>query len=429
MLRFSRVGIAVLALGGALAAAACTSSPESTPSSEFPAEQRFSRSVIGHVYSDVNPVSDALVRMDVNPNSAADRGFGPAPNDAFTTNGSGYFQFENSPFAYDLGIRVGRRLVVFPNLVFRYFDAQIGEGISSATYVVTLVPSVTSLPNQDVELAYLASGADAVWSKTNANGKVDIGLRSFESTVTLHVVAYPKGGTLANAVAYGNASILARSGGVTGIDVRVDPISQMGTTTIAAEVPAGLSLDSIDVGIDFGVRSISTSVTSVSSGKPFSVPLIPFARWFAEARASSGKATSDSGRFFFDPNAQPGVTVVLAPVPTPKDVVWHVSSDVEDADASDSSSGAWAVFGEGTGVREHRFEPVAHDGPSLSLFTVDPRADLPDPRRFGFERLAGTYTWTMRHFPNATRMIDVQGVDGFTFQPSATSTPRTVELR
>lgn len=430
-LRSRSLVVSSLAIAATAAFAGCAVPNEDTPASEFPLEERFSRAVVGHVYSDADLVDGVLVRMDESPLSGADRDavFGTP---AYTTNASGFFQFENAPFLYDLSLRLERRLVVFRNLSYRYFDPQIGDGVVAAAFAASVSPIIDPPPGPDMDVAFFASGADVSTLSRDGSGAVVLGSRSFESNVTLHVVTFPKGKGIASAASYGRTDVQIRAGRVVGANVHVDPITSSGTTTITAVVPKGLRLDSIEVGVDFGVRTISSPVTTVVSGGSFSLPLVPFARWFAEAHASSAEGTSDSGRFFFDPASVQGTRITLAALPSPGDVARAENDDgVSDAAAAVGANDAapWLVTGDGAGIREHVFEPVAHDGPALLVFTTSREAALPDPTLFGLSTLDGTYTWTMRHFPLAPEFKYVQGADGFAFQPSATSAPRTVTLR
>lgn len=425
----SSLTIAAFAIAATSAFAGCAVPDDDSPASEFPAEERFSRTVVGHVYSNADLVDGVLVRMAESPLSGADRG-AVFDTPTFTTNASGFFQFESAPFLYDLSLRLERRLVVFRNLSYRYFDPQIGDGVAAATFAASVSPTIEPPPGPDMDVAFFASGADVSTLSTTDAGTVVFGLRLFESSVTLHVVTFPKGKGLASAAAYGRADVQLRAGRVTGANVHVDPITQSGTTTLTAVVPRGLRLDSIEVGVDFGVRTISSAVTTVASEEPFSLPLVPFARWFAEAHASSAEGTSDSGRFFFDPAWESGTRITLAELPSPREVAHVANDDASDAAAVGVTEAApWLVTGDGAGIREHVFEPVAHDGPALFVFTTSREAALPDPTLFGLSSLSGTYTWTMRHFPMAPEFKYVQGADGFAFQPSATSAPRTVTLQ
>lgn len=401
-------GLTALAIACACVAA-CDTADDPPPQSTFVRERRFTRTAQGRVVSDLDPVGDALVRVDPSPLSGVDAVFDPALTVAFPTPPSGTYFFETAPARYDLSVLHGRDLFAFKDVYFRYFEPQIGGDLGRPAFFSTVRPIPDVAVGEAMAIAYFASGTDVISLDDRGSEGLVIGSQRYDAEVTLHAVIYPVEAGVQHATAYGQATAHLQTDQAQALAVHLEPIAaEEVVTTFAAQGPAGTTIDAFELYVDFGARRVRRSLGRVRLGEALSTARIPFARWSYRAHGVVEGGETDSGQVFFDPALETN-TVVLYPPPLPDVARGDVLSAV------------------GTGMFEHVLVPESADGPTLHVFSMSALTSMPDAARYGLPAPAGAYRWTVRTWPRAVNIGAASGTEA-RLQPSAVSAPRAIVL-
>ncbi|AKU93550.1 hypothetical protein AKJ09_00214 [Labilithrix luteola] len=405
--------------------AACDRSDTTHSRSTFGTEDNRSRSLGGHVFSEIEPVPDAVVRLTSNSNDGADALFEqqiPLADRTFVTDPFGFYAFNAGPSIYDLTIRndhlaglscgaapctAARELVAFRGVQSRYFEPQIGGGMVPQAFVAPLQVAFDPPLDDDSAVTFFAFGDDVASLRTEGR-TVELGLRRFETsprpndtlnttTATLHAVVYPKNAGILAATAFGHANLLVRADQANSVVISLTQLSTVTPPTapnsFSVFAPSGFTIQRLELWVDFGNRTISQLVATPLPNEVVQIPVIWYSWWRVRARATRGAIVSESELRIFD---------ILKPVPT---------LTVPDAPVPVTVEGL-TVTGDGEGMREHVFVPVDPGGTILSVLTTDRTTTLPNPQDFGLPAAAGRYTWTMRQWPQATRFENFVEPDG-----------------
>lgn len=417
--------LTTMALAAVGAVVGCDRNDTSHSRSTFAAEQNRSRSMSGHVFSELEPVPDAVIRLTSNADAGADGLFDQQISLAdrtFVTDPFGFYAFNAGPSTYDLTIRNDHldglscgaapcaalhEVVALRGLQSRYFEPQIGGGMVPQAFVAPLQVALDPPLDDDSAVTFFAFGDDV--ASLRADGRtVELGLRRFETaprandplnttTATLHAVVHSKSGGILAATAFGHANLLVRAGQPNSVVINTMPLSSVpqpfAPNAFSVYAPSGFTIQRLEVWVDFGNRSMAQLVATPLPNEVVQIPVIWYSWWRVRARATRGEIVSESELRVVD-ILKPSATLTVPDAPVPEGVAGNM------------------VSGDGEGMREHVFVPVDAGGTTLRVLTTDRTTTLPDPTEFGLPAATGRYTWTMRHWPAATRFENFVEPDG-----------------
>lgn len=408
-----RLGLVLLSL-----ALACDSSGEKKrTSSRFPDEDPFARQIFGRVSRGADVVQDATVLLSPAqgyPTGEASLGDGNATLLA-NTDRNGLFRFVQAPSIYDLSVYKDREVVAFLGLLNRFLDLPISADGPVQGFTASVIATTDPPPAAGNAIAFFVTGSDARAISGDASPYV-VTFRQFESRLTLIAVEYVRSEGLAAAVREGQVDIRATSGGRFAATVATTELRQETTNEVsfAVQAPDGFALQPFDVIMDFGVRTAALSLGRLPPQKALKLTPAQFppARYIVRATATNGEAILSSAFLQFDPFATVPIPISL---PT-------LAGETSFDGATFSASGT-------TGVVEHVLTPLSPNGLALRMITTNRMVSVPDVTRLGLPHPAGSYTWTVQHFPTLARTDFLANSDMRLFTPVATTAPRTIELR
>jgi hypothetical protein len=402
------------------------------PESLFPQEDPFARQVGGRVVRGAEIVPGATLLLEPSPGFASDEKLRDAgdPSYATSTDLGGQYRIPNGPFFYDLSIRKEQEVAIFRGYAARYVEPPFGESPLVNGFPASVVLSTSPPPEVGNAIAAFLTGGDAR-SASGEAGSLDVTLRRFEADVTLIAVEFPVTDGLRAAKRFGRGSVHVRSGGTTTLVVPVLAPSARNVADVvfAVDPPPGFTLTSLEVVMDFGLRTSARRVAKAEPGVPIHLEVADGTRFYVHgAAAGPGGARSDSGLQYFLPvlGSKDLQTFAVA-LPPPAGNVAFDGNDGLMATAVvapvDLTTTILPV-----GVLEHVLVPAARDGVKLRIVTAASASKLPDLTRLGLPRPAGRYTWTVQQFPTLTRLDDFSGEDVRFTMPFAVTAPRTIEL-
>jgi hypothetical protein len=411
--------VLVAALGG------CDSGPTLTPQSEFTAEDRFARQIEGRVLYGTEAVP-ALVHIDASPGFANDARLAAVPDPTWTTSTGPSLKYliPSAPFRYDLSLRTDREVALFQGLSLRFFEAPLGPQAEVSGFHAHVAVAADPPPRPGNALAFFVSGADARTVSGDA-GSLLVTFGSYDTTVTLHVVEYPVSAGLLGAVNAGRADIAVRDGGSTAVGVRLVPVTTSNSVTFDAAPLDGFTLSAFDVAMDLGVRTSANVVGHGALGAPFTLAIVPGARYSVHARATRGGASSDTGIQYFDPVAKSVALSLEAPLSAEAPI--DDTAPPPTGDVTLSVGGVLAARVK-SGVVEHVLVPSG-GGRTVRVMTEARATTLPDFGALAAGALAGRYAWSIRHYPTLARIDDLRGPDVRAVPPTSVTAARTILVR
>ena len=411
--------------------AACDTSEGPTPASQFVTEEPGARSLFGQVLQGTEPVSGALVVVDADPNLASNLIL-PGPDKfarSVSTDPAGAYHLQYAPTRYDLTVLRDRDVFVVRDIESRFFAPALGADVTPRGFTARIVPSISPAPPAGHALAFFTSGPDARTLTPIDSTALLATFRQYDTFITLRVVEYVAAVGLTAAVAEGKVDFRVVDGTTVSPNVGMTPIANKQKVTFAAVPPPGFTLGPLVVEMDLGLRTSAHTVTTALPGVPLEISVVTDARYAVRtvATAKDG-ATSTSGRHFF------GFVPETLELPPPLSVEAPFDDTAPPPAASDSlsppmlaSNGTLSVRFD-QGMVEHVLTPVTGTGPILHIATASRATTLPDVTRFGLQRPAGRYTWTVEHFPDYFHPEQFGGEDGRVSPPSWKSAPRIVVI-
>lgn len=421
-----------------LAFAACESSdPRRTPCdaglcesppSIFNQEDPFARQIEGRVLQGTEIVAGANVAIEPSPGLAWDARLADA-SDVDAGDRSGYvtstdlggkYHVLNAPFFYDLTIRKGREVAVFREIGVRGFEPPLGEDAPVTGFTAHVAASTNPPAAAGNAVAFFVGGPEARTVSGEA-GSLAVTFRHFESLFTLFAVEYVASSGLSKAVRAGRINIRVTNGGAVSAVVpltAIHDVKDVNDITFFAEPPKGFALSTLDLVMDFGVRTSARTVARVAAGQLLHLAVVREARYFVRATAALNGATTDSGLFNFNPFKQ-NVALLLPP---PVSEASFDGTNVLTAVADPAPGTVQRIV-------EHVLVPAAATGARLRIATFSRETTIPDLSRLGLPRPAGLYTWTVQQFPTLRRVDGLSGEDVRLVTPFSTTAPRSIELR
>ena len=405
------------------------SKPGSDPSqcrrSTFSAQDFRARDVSGIVRRGEDPVVGASVRVAPSPHSSTLR---DAPPVDTNTDVAGFFRVAGGvPALYDLTFKlpngVNRRddLLVYRDVAARYLEPQLevpGRTLARS-WIGRVDPRFDTPVAEGLAILFLASGEGIAGSTGDLASGLSVHMASFTRKATIHAIAYTPALGLNSATGYGSADVTSDAGATKVVNLHLDPITaERPTPTFELDAPPpGFVPGNIDVRIGVG-RTSDALLVSIPWGTRVSLAPIPNQGFTYQVRATRADgAIADSGETGFDIGGLSKVKLVPPP-------------EVIGPEAGATIGAGDLLLAGGPGIIEHVFEPTVPNGDTLDIvMRMGPETPLPDAKAVGVTALTGTYTWTVRSYPNLTFVEQVWGADGRRFRPFAISAPRTVVLR
>ncbi|MBX3228914.1 MAG: carboxypeptidase regulatory-like domain-containing protein [Labilithrix sp.] len=399
--------------------------PSQCPRSTFPEQGFRALEVSGIVRRGEDPVAGAQVHVTPAPDTTTLAGSPPFDT---TSDVAGFFRVASSvPKRYDLSFRLpggldGRDdVLVYRSVGGRYLEPHLDLPVRTlATAWVARVDVRLATPLAAGQaLRFLAAGDGVVGVTGDAASGLFVHTTRYTATATLHAIAYDAARGLNSATAYAKVDVITDAANPKVLALHLEPLTgERPTPTFELEeAPPGFVPGDVVVRIGVG-RTSDAVLVSIPWGTTTSLAPIPNQSFTYQLRATRADgAISDSGETGFDIGALTKIKLVAPPEVT--------------APADGATIGPGDLLGAGgPGVIEHVFEPASATGAGMHIVQrLGPETPLPDPRPLGVSTLAGTYTWTVRSFPNLTWVENVWGPDGRRYRPFAISPPRTITIR
>lgn len=407
------------------------------PKSFFVTEDPYARQIEGRVLRGTEVVPGANVRIEPASDFAAYERLDAAGLAGWQTSTDlgGKYHITNGPFFYDLSIRKDREVVVFRGLANRYFEPPLGADAPLRGFTAHIAASTTPPVAAGNAVAYFVSGAQARTVTADGSSLVAT-FRSFNSQVRLYAVEYVASAGLTAAVRSGFADVSLTDGG--GISAEVSTKAQAFVTdggqneapelTIDAVAPPGFTVSSIDLVMDFGLRTSGQTIAHLANRVLFHLEGVRDARYFVRATAKQGESISDSGLQYLDLSISK--TTVLLPRAV-KESSFDAATGFT-AVADNTICEITPTFGTDKpacrSVVEHVLVPASATGTSLRLLTTDRVTALPDVTSLGVPAVRGRYTWTVLQYPTQSRVDGISGEDVRVVVPFSTTAPRVIDL-
>lgn len=395
-----------------LALGACDSSAEGNPPSRFQNLAQRDGAIVGKVRRDREYVEGAFVRLD-SPN------LGPL---SMTTNGDGWYRFETNPSRYDITVLDGHELTVFRDFKYRYVEPLLAGTAPSRGFTarIDVLPD-DPLP-ANTKLVFGVTGSDVVSLTGEGPTDLTLAFRPYEllrkpedttclSGVIIHAIEIESAGTLATPLAYGARCIdrvVANERRLVGIKL-VAVEQRKIDFTVNAAVPPNMTAEPVELAVDFGDPKITHLVARFPNGTATSFVRTPGARYSVRVRARNGRATTDSGLTFVEPEDK--VAAVELPVPL----------EVSSPALTTENELLFEVKG-GPGVRELALVPAQAGAVGVRVVTADARVVVPNVRKLGLPALTGRYSVGVRTWPKLGSTDTLSGPyarDTFAFADAA----------
>lgn len=407
------------------------------PRSRFDSEDPYARRIEGRVLRGTEIVAGANVRLEPVGDFAAYDRLDAAGVTGWRTSSDlgGRYHITNGPFFYDLSVRKDREVVVFRSLANRYFEPPLGADVPLRGFTAHIAPSTSPPVAAGNAVAYFVTGPEARTVRADGSSLVAT-FRNFDSRFSLHAVEYVASEGLASARRWGFADVPVTDGGGASAVVITNAIGLLtdgGPTaahdvTIDAVPPPGFTVTSVELVMDFGLRTSAQVVARPTNGVPFRVDGVGAARYFVHAVAKQGDAISDSGLRSLDLSL--AKTTMLLPRAVESSsfdaatgftaVADNTLCEITPAPRTDKPACRSVV--------EHVLVPASATGTSLRLLTTDRVTALPDVTSLGVPAVRGKYTWTVLQYPTLARLDGISGEDARALTPVSTTAPRTLDV-
>lgn len=380
--------------------------------SRFAKEDPRAREAAGFVSIGTERVPNTLVSLDGTP---------------LTTDSAGIYRLRDTPFFYDVAVRIDDEVVGVHSAARRVLDIALDREVPAKGFSGK-VELVVEGSRAGHRLAVFVSGANVVGLAGSLQDGLIVSSRVYENDkVKLHVVEYPETGGLENAVAKGNVDVRVRGDTATIATVSLDPITERKTVTLKAVTDATggfAAIEDLDLMVDMGIPVSRMFIRKIRIDEKIELPVIELGKdERGEERQAGwllqGKATRADGSF---------ASIGLRPI-RPGDEVTLTYYAPPAAERNEGSV-LWAKSAQGRGAFEHVLVPISGaDGrQTIRIFSAKPNTPVPDLQSLGLPAARGEYRWTVRAFPDWAFVDDLPPLGNRLYRSSSTSSPRTITL-
>ncbi|MBS2020659.1 MAG: hypothetical protein JST00_47840 [Deltaproteobacteria bacterium] len=393
------------------------SDPVGASNAPFLEEGDGERRIAGRAFAGTEAVERIAVRMDPSGVYETDARLAATKDpswSSFTTPGGSY-GFYNAPLRYDLTFTRGAEVIVFRDLAFRYLELSIGESAPAQVFRARTRLVAQPAPKPGNAVAYFVAGGEVTGFRPDAaTAEAEIDLRQFTTTTTVFAVEYDATKGIGFASAWGRSDLSLSANAVVDANLNLVPLTDSPTPlVIDTKVPAGFTVDAIDVVLDFGALQSARVIAKIPSGGSVTYTPIPFARPLARAKATRADgAVSFSPAAFVDPKAG-RLELELPDAPS-----------FVDAPASATAT----VLARGEGVHEHLLVPASGQGTSIRVVAAQGVVTLPDVTRSGLPAPRGKYLWSVTRWPDLVLPDNLAGREVRALSANAKTPPRPIDL-